>query len=147
MNENGMVYHSNDKVGIKDCSWNRDGTMFVISDSNGRWSLYGTGTSTLYDHIPPEVYFPTDYEPFTYTKTYNVIDTATKLPSHMLPKIYCEVNGAVYNNPPPHPLAVRKINIIEDIKMRKSLIQQTKQLEYRLKSESDILDTRNTNVY
>lgn len=70
--------------------------MFIISDNNGRWSLYGNGSSDIYDHIPPEMYFISDYEPVTETKSHNIIDTATKMPCHLLPHVYCESNGQVY---------------------------------------------------
>lgn len=160
INENGPIYHTNDHVGIQDCTWNRDGTMFIISDNNGRWSMYGNENSDFYNHIPPEMYFTSDYESVTETKSHNIIDTATKMACHLLPHVFCESNGNMYkyfiyyllfiniylllysyNVPPPYPLDRYSMTVEENIKRRRKLREQTRQLEIKMRIESDSIES------
>lgn len=58
------------------------GDYFVVSDTEGYWTLYGTGGGELLKRSPEEQFFQNDYAPLRRDAQGNVIDDATQVSLH-----------------------------------------------------------------
>jgi len=71
---------------LADGGFSPNGNYFVVSDTEGYWTLYGTGAGELLRKCPEEQFFQNDYAPLRRDAQGNVIDDATQIAPHLLPR-------------------------------------------------------------
>jgi WD40 repeat protein len=73
-------------IAIADSIFSSDGTSFAVSDGNGRWSLFSTGSKNSYLLAMPEQYFMDDYSPLRYDSEEVAVDESGGRMPHLLPR-------------------------------------------------------------
>ncbi|ELR15499.1 Bromodomain containing protein [Acanthamoeba castellanii str. Neff] len=94
--------HKNADRQLFDGHFARNGAYFAASDHEGFYTLYGTGPTQKYQSVPVEQFFETDYHPLLRDLNHWVLDEATQLPPHRMPKpLLCTIDGVPYKQQPP----------------------------------------------
>ncbi|XP_018564263.1 bromodomain and WD repeat-containing protein 3 isoform X2 [Anoplophora glabripennis] len=71
---------------IFDVKWSPNGSMIAASDSHGHILTFGFGTgSPLFEQLPKELFFHTDYRPLVRDSNHYVLDEQTQIPPHLMP--------------------------------------------------------------
>lgn len=82
---------------IFDIKFSPDGNMLAATDAHGYLTIYGTGKNDLYQKIPEQMFFSTDYAPLIVDIQHFVMDEATHMPPHLMPKpLLVDMNGNPY---------------------------------------------------
>lgn len=82
---------------IYDIKFSPDGNTLATTDSHGYLTLYGIGGSDLYQKVPDQMFFSTDYGQLITDIQHFVMDEATHMPPHLMPKPQLvDMNGCPY---------------------------------------------------
>ena len=73
-------------IALADSCFSSDGTSIAVSDGNGRWSLFATGSKKSYALAMDEQYFMDDYSPLRYDSEQVAVDESGGLMPHLLPR-------------------------------------------------------------
>lgn len=73
-------------VPLADASFSKDGNAFAVSDRNGRWSIFTTGSEKPYASAMDEQYFMDDYSPLRHDEEAVALDESGGLMPHLLPR-------------------------------------------------------------
>ncbi|XP_075906075.1 bromodomain and WD repeat-containing protein 3 [Nelusetta ayraudi] len=83
---------------VFDCKFTPDGQRFASTDSHGHLLVFGFGSSKLYEKLPDQVFFHTDYRPLIRDTNGFVLDEQTQQAPHLMPPPFLvDVDGN------PHP--------------------------------------------
>ncbi|XP_068601910.1 bromodomain and WD repeat-containing protein 3 [Brachionichthys hirsutus] len=83
---------------VFDCKFTPDGQRFACTDSHGHLLIFGFGSSRLYEKLPDQVFFHTDYRPLIRDTNGFVLDEQTQQAPHLMPPPFLvDVDGN------PHP--------------------------------------------
>ncbi|XP_068173110.1 bromodomain and WD repeat-containing protein 3 [Antennarius striatus] len=83
---------------VFDCKFTPDGQRFACTDSHGHLLIFGFGSSKLYEKLPDQVFFHTDYRPLIRDTNGFVLDEQTQQAPHLMPPPFLvDVDGN------PHP--------------------------------------------
>lgn len=85
-----------------DGQFSEDGFWFAVTDYEGGCALFSViGTLSLYEPLPVEQFFGTDYMPLTRDINQYVIDETSQLPPHLIPRQpLCDIRGEIYKQTP-----------------------------------------------
>ncbi|XP_041067207.1 bromodomain and WD repeat-containing protein 3-like isoform X1 [Carcharodon carcharias] len=70
---------------VFDCKFSPDGQHFACTDSHGHLLIFGFGCSKLYEKIPEQMFFHTDYRPLIRDGNNFVLDEQTQQAPHLMP--------------------------------------------------------------
>ncbi|XP_038657438.1 bromodomain and WD repeat-containing protein 1-like isoform X2 [Scyliorhinus canicula] len=70
---------------VFDCKFSSDGQHFACTDSHGHLLIFGFGCSKLYEKIPEQMFFHTDYRPLIRDGNSFVLDEQTQQAPHLMP--------------------------------------------------------------
>ncbi|XP_032888358.1 bromodomain and WD repeat-containing protein 1 isoform X1 [Amblyraja radiata] len=70
---------------VFDCKFSPDGQHFACTDSHGHLLIFGFGCSKLYERIPEQMFFHTDYRPLIRDGNNFVLDEQTQQAPHLMP--------------------------------------------------------------
>ncbi|XP_078068075.1 bromodomain and WD repeat-containing protein 3 isoform X4 [Mustelus asterias] len=70
---------------VFDCKFSADGQHFACTDSHGHLLIFGFGCSKLYEKIPDQMFFHTDYRPLIRDSNNYVLDEQTQQAPHLMP--------------------------------------------------------------
>nr|CAH7754791.1 unnamed protein product [Callosobruchus chinensis] len=81
-----------------DVKWSPDGNTIAAADSLGHILTFGFGDgSHLYEKLPKELFFHTDYRPLVRDSEHRVLDEQTQVPPHLMPPPFLvDVEGNPY---------------------------------------------------
>ncbi|CAH1970957.1 unnamed protein product [Acanthoscelides obtectus] len=81
-----------------DVKWSPDGNTIAAADSLGHLLTFGFGDgSPLYEQLPKELFFHTDYRPLMRDSAHRVLDEQTQVPPHLMPPPFLvDVEGNPY---------------------------------------------------
>nr|CAI5864220.1 unnamed protein product [Callosobruchus analis] len=81
-----------------DVKWSPDGNTIAAADSLGHLLTFGFGDgSPLYEKLPKELFFHTDYRPLVRDSEHRVLDEQTQVPPHLMPPPFLvDVEGNPY---------------------------------------------------
>ncbi|GAA6108915.1 bromodomain and WD repeat-containing protein 3 isoform X2, partial [Tachysurus ichikawai] len=83
---------------VFDCKFSADGQHFACTDSHGHLLIFGFGCSQLYEKIPDQMFFHTDFRPLIRDSNNYVLDEQTQQAPHLMPPPFLvDVDGN------PHP--------------------------------------------
>ncbi|EEZ97170.1 Bromodomain and WD repeat-containing protein 3-like Protein [Tribolium castaneum] len=83
---------------IFDVKWSPDGNVVAASDSHGHLLIFGFGTGdSLFEQLPKELFFHTDYRPLVRDTNNYVLDEQTQIPPHLMPPPFLvDIDGNPY---------------------------------------------------
>ncbi|KAL8190510.1 UNVERIFIED_CONTAM: Bromodomain and WD repeat-containing protein 1 [Gekko kuhli] len=89
---------------VFDCKFSSDGQHFACTDSHGHLLIFGFGCSKLYEKIPDQMFFHTDYRPLIRDSNNYVLDEQTQQAPHLMPPPFLvDVDGN------PHPTKYQRL--------------------------------------
>lgn len=82
---------------IFDCKFSPNGLQFVATDSHGHLIIFGFGSDELYQRVPYEQFFHTDYRPIIRDANNYVLDEQTQTAPHLMaPPFLVDIDGNPY---------------------------------------------------
>jgi WD40 repeat protein len=92
---------------IVDARFSPNGDGLVASDVQGNFEVYGTSRDEFWHRVPTEQFFDTDYHAFSRDDNDFLVDNATRLPPHQMPKAtLCNYQGIAHDFQPPETLTL-----------------------------------------
>ncbi|KAM4663406.1 bromodomain and WD repeat-containing protein 3 [Discoglossus pictus] len=89
---------------VFDCKFSSDGQHFACTDSHGHVLLFGFGCSKIYEMIPEQMFFHTDFRPLIRDANNYVLDEQTQQAPHLMPPPFLvDVDGN------PHPTRLQRL--------------------------------------
>ncbi|XP_072126416.1 bromodomain and WD repeat-containing protein 3 isoform X2 [Mobula birostris] len=89
---------------VFDCKFSADGQHFACTDSHGHVLIFGFGCSKLYEKVPDQMFFHTDYRPLIRDSNNYVLDEQTQQAPHLMPPPFLvDVDGN------PHPTQYQRL--------------------------------------
>ncbi|CAI9554968.1 unnamed protein product [Staurois parvus] len=89
---------------ILDCKLSNNGQHMAGTDSHGHLLIFGFGSSKVYDKIPDQMFFHTDYRPLCRDANHFVLDEQTQQAPHLMPPPFLvDVDGN------PHPTKYQRL--------------------------------------
>uniref|UniRef100_A0A8C4THR2 Bromodomain and WD repeat domain containing 3 n=1 Tax=Erpetoichthys calabaricus TaxID=27687 RepID=A0A8C4THR2_ERPCA len=89
---------------VFDCKFSPDGQHFACTDSHGHLLIFGFGCSKLYEKIPDQMFFHTDFRPLIRDSNNYVLDEQTQQAPHLMPPPFLvDVDGN------PHPTRYQRL--------------------------------------
>ncbi|KAM4696114.1 bromodomain and WD repeat-containing protein 3 [Rhinophrynus dorsalis] len=89
---------------VFDCKFSADGQNFACTDSHGHLLLFGFGCSKVYEKIPEQMFFHTDFRPLIRDSNNYVLDEQTQQAPHLMPPPFLvDVEGN------PHPTIFQRL--------------------------------------
>eukprot|EP00939_MAST-03C_sp_MAST-3C-sp1_P000195 g195.t1 len=82
----GLGLTHGDPVALADANFSADGTHFAVSDKQGRWSIFTTGSEKPYALAMDEQYFRDDYSPIRLDSEDVALDESGNMMPHLLPR-------------------------------------------------------------
>ncbi|KAK2154938.1 hypothetical protein LSH36_253g03021 [Paralvinella palmiformis] len=83
---------------VFDCKWAPDGLSFASTDSHGFIMYFGYGSNEIYQRLPEDMFFHTDYRPLIRDANNFILDEQTQQPPHLMPPPFLvDIDGN------PHP--------------------------------------------
>ncbi|CAD5113102.1 DgyrCDS2293 [Dimorphilus gyrociliatus] len=82
---------------VLDGKWSKDGSSFVCTDAHGFLSHFGFYKNEVFEKLPNDLFFHTDYRPLIRDSAGFVLDEQTQMPPHQMPPPFLvDMNGMPY---------------------------------------------------
>lgn len=86
-----------DLASIYDIKYSPDGNLIAVTDSHGCMSVYGNAGSDIYQHVPEQLFFHTDYRALIRDSRHFALDEQTHQAPHLMPRpTLVDMNGDPY---------------------------------------------------
>ena len=84
---------------IFDCKFSPTGQQFSATDSHGHLLIFGMGSNEMFEKVPTEQFFHTDYRPIIRDASNYVLDDQTQTAPHLMqPPYLVDIDGNPYTS-------------------------------------------------
>eukprot|EP01117_Protostelium_nocturnum_P004835 TRINITY_DN1754_c0_g1_i1.p1 TRINITY_DN1754_c0_g1~~TRINITY_DN1754_c0_g1_i1.p1 ORF type:complete len:768 (+),score=248.51 TRINITY_DN1754_c0_g1_i1:28-2331(+) len=109
---------------ILDGKFSPDGSYFVLTDTEGKATIYGSADDSNYENTPKEQIFKSDNRSMRMDNAFNVIDEIDQIPVHLCdPGEICNFSGTPYPIQRKNEISIPQIDV-DELKFNKQIQQE-----------------------